>query len=54
MAHVNYQQRRQQIEHYFDRTAADSGGDDLGRPVSGIRETDAPVARNAEAAELVA
>ena len=31
MAHVNYQQRRQQIEHYFDRTAADVWATDLRR-----------------------
>ena len=40
MAHVNYQQRRQQIEHYFDRTAADVWARlTSDEPVSGIRET---------------
>ena len=40
MGHVNYQQRRQQIEHYFDRTAADVWARlTSDEPVSGIRET---------------
>ena len=40
MAHANYQQRRQQIEHYFDRTSADVWARlTSDEPVSGIRET---------------
>ena len=40
MAQVNYQQRCQQIEHYFDRTAADVWARlTSDEPVSGIRET---------------
>ena len=37
---ANYQQRRAQIEHYFDRTAADVWARlTSDEPVSGIRET---------------
>ncbi len=40
MAQVTYQQRRQQIEHYFNRTAADVWARlTSDEPVSGIRET---------------
>ena len=40
MAQVTYQQRRQQIEHYFNRSAADVWARlTSDEPVSGIRET---------------
>ena len=40
MPQANYQERRQQIEHYFDRTAADVWARlTSDEPVSGIRET---------------
>ena len=44
MGTANYQQRREQIEDYFDRTAADVWARlTSDEPVSGIRETVAPV-----------
>ena len=40
MAAANYQQRREQIEDYFDRTAADVWARlTSDEPVSGVRET---------------
>lgn len=40
MSILNYEQRREQIEHYFDRTAADTWARlTSNEPVSGIRQT---------------